>query len=133
MTAHSGDKQAETWELLYEQIVSIVKQYGTEDFRDTADCWVEDDNLGTLQEKVYVSNLTMLRPVVIKSLQQLLTKFPDWEIRVAVSGPERWDQWPIMGLTIRAHEIIDGLQRRYFPPEFRDIHYEGSRPGTEHD
>jgi hypothetical protein len=32
-----------------------------------------------------------------------------------------------MGLYIRPHEIIDGLQRRYFPKEFQDIAYEGAR------
>jgi hypothetical protein len=38
-----------------------------------------------------------------------------------------------MGLTIRAHEIIDGLQRQYFPEPYRSFRYEGSRPGTEYD
>jgi hypothetical protein len=39
----------------------------------------------------------------------------------------------MMGLTIRDHEIIDGLQRQYFPREFQSIRYRGSRPGTERD
>jgi hypothetical protein len=38
-----------------------------------------------------------------------------------------------MGLTIRAHEIIDGLQREFFPKEFRIFSYEDARPGTERD
>jgi hypothetical protein len=38
-----------------------------------------------------------------------------------------------MGLTIRRHEIIDGLQRQYFPPAYRHFQYPGSRPGTERD
>jgi hypothetical protein len=32
-----------------------------------------------------------------------------------------------MGLTVRAHEIIDNLKRQYFPKEFQVIEYEGSR------
>jgi hypothetical protein len=32
-----------------------------------------------------------------------------------------------MGLVIRDDEIVDGLQRQYFPREFQTIKYEGSR------
>jgi hypothetical protein len=63
----------------------------------------------------------------------MLREFPDWEIMIGVSMPEPAGPWPDMGLTIRAHEIIDGLQRRYFPPEYRGIQYDGSRPGTDRD
>jgi hypothetical protein len=38
-----------------------------------------------------------------------------------------------MGLYIRAHEIIDGLRREYFPEPYRSYQYDGSRPGTEDD
>jgi hypothetical protein len=75
----------------------------------------------------------MLRPPVVESLQRVLHEFPDWEIMVAVSVPGLGEAWPDMGITIRAHEIVDGLQRQYFPPEFRDIRYEGSRAGTDRD
>jgi hypothetical protein len=38
-----------------------------------------------------------------------------------------------MGLYIRPHEIIDALQRHYFPAEFQRLEYEGARRGTAHD
>jgi hypothetical protein len=41
--------------------------------------------------------------------------------------------WPEMGLIVRSHEIVDGLRRDLFPPEYQNIHYEGSRPGTDQD
>jgi hypothetical protein len=31
---------------------------------------------------------------------------------------------------ICSHEIIDGLQRQYFPKEFQNIEYVGARPDT---
>jgi hypothetical protein len=34
---------------------------------------------------------------------------------------------------VRPHEIIDGLQRQYFPKEFQGIEYEGSRREMGHD
>jgi hypothetical protein len=33
-----------------------------------------------------------------------------------------------MGLVISEDEIVEGLQRQYFPEQFRTIAYEGSRP-----
>jgi hypothetical protein len=63
----------------------------------------------------------------------LVGEFSKWEIMVAVSIPGPGELWPDMGLTVRSQEIIDGLQRGYFPVEFRDLAYEGSRPGTDRD
>lgn len=123
-------EQLKTWRILYGRLRKTLLRFGTEGGLSPADCWIEEDNWGYRQHKVYVRNLKMLSPLVVKSLQQVMMDFPDWEIMIAVSVR---DEWPDMGLTIRAHEIIDGLQRQYFPPEFRDLHYEGSRPGTERD
>jgi hypothetical protein len=127
------DIQDEAWERLYSNVRQLLNSFGTENFRQTADCWVDDDNIGTLQQKIYVRNLALLKPAVVKSLQRLLIDFPDWEIMVAVSVPGPGERWPDMGLTIRAHEIVDGLQRQYFPSEFQSLSYEGSRRGTETD
>jgi hypothetical protein len=44
-----------------------------------------------------------------------------------------WDHlkdWPNMGISIRANEIIDDLRREYFPTEFQDLAYEGARRGS---
>lgn len=127
------DKQDREWEILYRRIRRLLQQFGTESFREHADCWIDDDNIGTKQHKIYVRNLALLSPKVVKALQQLLAPFPHWEIMVAVSVPGPGESWPDMGLTIREHEIIDGLQRRYFPASFRHFEYAGSRPGTDRD
>jgi hypothetical protein len=76
----------------------------------------------------------MLEPKIVKTVQALLTEFSNWEIVVAVSLDEyEGEGWPEMGLIIRKHEVVDGLQRQYFPPEYQDIQYEGSRVGTDRD
>ena len=112
-------EQAQIWEQLYERLRALLLTLGSEDYRETADCWVDDDNLGTPQQKVYIRNLSLLRPAVVASLQRLLADFPEWEIMVGVSVPGQGRGWPSMGLTIRAHEIVDGLQRQYFPKSSR--------------
>lgn len=126
-------EQMETWDFLYHWIWQFMRRLGTEGVLETDDCWVHDDNWGSKQQKIYVRNINLLRPSIIKSLQEMLKEFQDWEIMVAVAIPGPGRAWPDMGLTIRAHEIIDGLQRQYFPPEYRDIRYERSRPGTDRD
>jgi hypothetical protein len=51
---------------------------------------------------------------------------------MAVDVPGKEKEWPRMGLTIRKHEIIDGL-RRDLMPELANVHFAGSRSGTEND
>jgi hypothetical protein len=75
----------------------------------------------------------MLAPDIISRLQSLLHERSVWQISVAVHVPGTKPGWPVMGLTIRRHEIVDGLRRNYFPEPYRNFHYKGSRPGTEED
>jgi hypothetical protein len=49
-------------------------------------------------------------------------------IVIAVDVPGKENEWPSMGLVVRHQEIVDGLKREYFPSEFQNIQYEGSRP-----
>lgn len=77
--------------------------------------------------------LTLFRPEVIRELRGLLADLSDWEIAVAVDVLGTEKSWPQMGLTIRKHEIVDGLQRQYLPEEFRGYWYADSRPGTGYD
>jgi len=127
------DEQGLQWEKLYAALLEFLQQQGTEGENRSADFWVDDDNLGTLQQKIYVRNLKLLDPVVVSGLQRMLLGYPGWEIAIAVSVPGTDELWPDMGLTIRNHEIIDGLQREYFPEPYRHYSYVGSRTGTDLD
>lgn len=40
---------------------------------------------------------------------------------------DQYDDWPSMGLYIRPDQIIDALQRQYFPQEFQNSEYPGAR------
>jgi hypothetical protein len=113
--------------LLYSRLEKILGQFGREDWLGRGDYWIVSDNWGTQQHKLYINNLNLLTPSVVKLLQKSLTEFPAWEIVVAISV--KGQTWPNMGLSIRAHKIIDDLQRQYFPKEFQKIKYEGSRRG----
>jgi hypothetical protein len=129
MAVDLREQQRTEWSVLYGRIRAVLQEFGEEDaYLQRKDYLLVADNLGLWQHIIETSNLELVRPVVIKSLQKLLDGYPNWEIAIAVSSPAKDKVWPAMGLIIRDDEIIDGLQRQYFPDEFRTIEYEGSRP-----
>jgi hypothetical protein len=130
---NGNEEQERMWELLYDQIKRVVQHFGTEDYLGGADYLLVDDNYGWRRHTIEIHKLPMLNPELVRQLQSLLEHFTDWEIVIAVDIPGTETTWPRMGITIRRHEIIDGLQREYLPSEFRAVRYEGSRPGTGYD
>jgi hypothetical protein len=127
------DEQAETWEHVYTKVCEILSRFGTEDPLGHADYLVVEDNYGPREVHVEVHNLKMLAPEIVTLLRNLTKQVQDWQISVAVHVPGTKPHWPVMGLTIRRHEIIDGLQRQFLPEPYRSFHYEDSRPGGEFD
>ncbi len=132
MPQYLDDAQSNIWDELLNDVRDHLSRFGKEDYRGRADYLLVDDNYGSNRITIEAQNLSMLNPTVIASLRKLLDNLPDWEIVVAVDVLGR-EAWPHMGLTIRKHEIIDGLQREFFPPEFRDFQYPDSRVGTGYD
>jgi hypothetical protein len=128
------EAQADTFEKLYEKICAYLGRFGEHDsLLGPGDYSVYGGYWGHPQVKVSVNNLEILRPSVVEGLQAILKKFPGWEIVVAVAVRGHYYDWPEMGLIVRQREIVDGLQRQYFPPALQDIRYRGSRPGTDRD
>ena len=130
---YSQEEGSRVWNDLYPKLVETLKRFGVEDEIGDRDFWVHDDFWGYPQHKIYFNSFKMLQPSVINELRKLLQAYPAWEFMVSVSIGEESQAWPTMGLTIRKHEIVDGLQRQYFPLEYRSIQYEGSRVGTDQD
>lgn len=127
MSIEDDAEQQRVWDVLYARLQSALRPFGSEDGLGNADYWFVSDNWGSRQHMVYIHNLKMLSPAVVSRMRSSLAGYPDWEIVVDVS-PGRYGQlWPTMGLIVRTHEIIDTLQRRCFPAEFRGFTYEGSR------
>lgn len=129
MVANLIEEQGREWLALYSQIRALLQQFGKEDDSSgEKDYLLVSDNLGLWQHRIETSNLAMVKPVVIKSLQKLLNGYPNWEIAITIGSPGKEKSWPSMCLIIGDNEIIDGLQRQYFPEEYKTIEYEGSRP-----
>jgi len=137
MTDQDEDRRYEQQVRIFESLVqatnAVLEQYGKHDSLEPGDYSIYDDYWRFPQVKVSIANLEMLEPVVIQRLQQVIKAYPGWEIVVAVVHRPNYNDWPEMGLYIRPHEIIDGLQRQYFPKQFQNIKYEGARHGTVND
>jgi hypothetical protein len=127
------EQQLDTFERLVRQIDDFLGQYGDNEPFKPSDFSIYEDYWGYPQVKVSVENLKMLQPPIVAGLQQIVRAYPGWEIVVAVAILGHYKDWPEMGLFIRPHEIIDGLQRQYFPKDFQTIEYEGARKGTVND
>lgn len=124
-------EQVSVFETLLGRVARVLDRFGKHmAYGVPGDFSIYDGYWGYPQVKVSIMDLKMLRPPVVKALQELLSSFPGWEIIVAVCLRGTGEAWPEMGLIVRPHEIVDGLQRQYFPREFQDIAYEGSRRGT---
>lgn len=109
------EEQRNDWAILYDQIKGVMGRFGAEDYFGKGDYLLVDDNIGHKWHTIEIHRLSMLQPAVVKSLQTLLRDFPDWEVVIAVDIPGTEGFWPPMGLTIRLDEIVDGLQRPFFP------------------
>ncbi|SRR6476620_8499766 len=128
----SDDRQWAEWKALFGKVKEVLTSWGTEDAFGRADFLIVDDNYGMNRHIVEIHKLRMLKLPVIQQLRSSLRDFPDWEIVMALDIPGK-EHWPRMGVTIRKHEIIDGLRRDVLPPEFKDFTIPGSRPGTGYD
>jgi len=133
MRNEGNELRSENWRLLYEKLKLVMLQHGTEDPFGEGSFWILDEDWGPNQHKICVFNLDILQSYIVSEAQKLLKEFPSWSIMFAVDIPGKETEWPPMGLIVRENEIIDGLQRQYFPPEYQSIQYEGSRVGTDKD
>ena len=130
MNALNETEQERVWEELYKQILNVLARFGIEDAFGKADYLLVDDNYGWTRHTIEIHKLRMLDPALVKALRSLLGDLKEWEIVISIDIPDTENKWPPMGLIIRKHEIIDGLQRDFLPEEFRAIEFEGSRRGT---
>jgi hypothetical protein len=125
--------QDQTWARLYSQLVAYFERQGTEDAFGRGDFWVVDDNYSWPSNMIYFFNLDLMTVTNILHLQSLLADCPGWSIYLVVDVVGKETEWPPMGVTVRRHEIIDGLLRKYLPEKFRFLKIPGSRPGTGYD
>jgi hypothetical protein len=121
------------WKVLYNAVVATMTQFGTESAVGDGDYWVIDYNDGLPRVSIDVFNFDLFSIAVIAELRKLLANIPDWEIILVLDLPKSGEEWPLMGVAIRQHEVVDGLQREYLPEDVRPPAIPGSRPGTGYD
>jgi len=126
------NEQYAIFERLRERVDKLLERFGRPDFMPGerhGDYSVHGDYSEYPQVVVFVGNLELLRSPVVNAVQRLLKEFPWWQIDLMVGLWDHLKDWPNMGISIRSNEIVDDLQRQYFPKEFQDLAYEGARRG----
>jgi hypothetical protein len=127
------NEQYAIFELLRERVDKLLENFGRPDFTSgqrVGDYFVHGDYNEYPRVVVFVGNLKLLRPTVVNAVQRLVKEFPGWQVDLMVALLDRAKDWPNMGLSVRSNEIVDDLKIQYFPRDFQDLGYEGSRRGT---
>jgi hypothetical protein len=126
-------EQFAVFEGLYARVDKLLEHFGRPDFlpgHPRGDYSVHGDYSEYPQVVVFVHNLELLRQPVVSALQQLLKEYPGWQVDLMVGLWDHLRDWPNMGISVRANEVVDDLQRQYFPTEFQDLTYQGARRGS---
>jgi hypothetical protein len=119
MSSDLREEQERDWGILYDKIMAVLVQYGEADDGGQKDFLLVDDNLG-YTHRIETDKLELLKPGVVKSLQQALSGYSNWEIVVALGD--------FGGPIISEDEIIDDLRRENLPKDYQTIAYEDSQP-----
>jgi hypothetical protein len=126
------EEQFNTFLRLRDRIENLLEQHGRPDTLDElGDFSAHYDFVQSPQVKASIANLDLFQPFIVYQLQDIVKEFPGWEIVYTVALDDHLKDWPDMGLYIRGDEIIDTLQRQYFPKKYQSIEYAGSKRGTE--
>jgi hypothetical protein len=120
MNERDIERQEQEWSALFERTNATLQNVS-----EGGDYFILGENWGRHRHEIEIQNLNFLRPVVIKSLQTLLSDYPKWEIAIGVDVVTKYKGWPEMGVIVRSNEIVDGLQREYLPQELQAAVYEG--------
>jgi hypothetical protein len=126
------NEQYAVFKQLDARVDKLLERFGRPDFlpeQPYGDYHIHGDYSEYPQVVVFVENLELLRTPVVDALQELIKEFAGWQIDLMVTLRGHED-WPNMGISIRANEIVDDLQRQYFPKEFQNLAYEGARRGS---
>lgn len=126
------NEQFSVFERLKDLVDNLLERFGRPDYlpgQRYGEYQVHGDYTEYPQVVVFVDNLKLLLPPVVAALQGLVRQYPGWHIDLMVTTRGHED-WPNMGISIRANEIVDDLQRQYFPKEFQDLAFDGARRGS---
>jgi hypothetical protein len=121
--------QESEWQSLYFELGHILAATGRENAFGDGDFWIIDDNYGSFQHKVCVTQVAFLTPEIAASVQRLLTaRYPKWEVLFSLDGPSIRPTPDDMGITVRASGVKEFWSRR----RMAKAHFGEFRWPTEH-
>jgi hypothetical protein len=127
-----NNEQHAVFERLWQQVDKLLERFGRPDLlpgQRFGDYQVNGDYSDYPRAVVFVDNLKLLRRPVVDALQLLIKQFPGWQVDLMVTTRGH-EEWPGMGVSVRSNEVVENLNRQYFPAEFQDLTFANSRSGT---
>jgi hypothetical protein len=112
------------WLALRKEVIAVLAHFGTAYEAGRGDYWVSEDDTDQDMVQVELQNLHLLRHDVIRSLQLLLARRPDWVIAVRVEAINTSGKRAGMGLFVCPDKIVDDLRRELLPPSFRTMRFD---------
>lgn len=126
MQSHANERRSKQWKEIYLRTKRALRPFGKDD-EAGGDYFVIDLLPNDSVQMVELHRLHMLRPEIMKSLQEALAGFPGWSIEICAICPEENAVIDVeSGLVLHHDKIFDALDRASLPPKYRFV-YEGSR------
>jgi hypothetical protein len=76
------------WQSLYDDLLSILSEFGVDDAEGSGDFWIVDDDWGGYDQKLYISEASFWTDAICTSVQRLLaTNYPYWRVFVVFAAP----------------------------------------------
>jgi hypothetical protein len=122
------EEQSKVFDDVCARVRDVMGEFGKEDsFAGVGDYLVGGDYIGFPDVIVFIGKLDLLQPIVVDKLQKIIREYSGWQIIISVAVKGHYKDWPAMGVYVRPNEIIDALERQYFPKQFQSLQYEGAR------
>jgi hypothetical protein len=118
---NSDDAHERIWKKLFDEAEAILKDFAREGIISDSDYWLVNEDWGWDVVQIELP-LSLAWPSIVKRLQLILARYPDWRVTVRLAG--RPQGWPGMGIVISSDTIVDDLKRDYFPIVFRGMSFE---------
>ena len=112
------------WNVLYNSINAITKEYGVEDAEGKGDFWQIDDNYGNYEHHLYLFKIRLLKTPIIERIYCLIAEtLREWNVAVHIDAPDA-PTCPPMGVYISSQGLSDELDRKCLPREFQQLPFD---------
>jgi hypothetical protein len=115
------EKDWETTEQLYEELVPFFAARGTDNAFGGGDYWLWDDKWVPLSHRIHINNIEFLTPTLIDEIQQILKRrYPNCTMFIQIDADAPGIDVPCEGIIVHADRIEEHWNRDTLRAIFKD-------------